>query len=413
MRKLLRSVVVVVLLLALFPATFAAAQSDRQNSNSDLVPGQLLIAFRPGTSLQQQDVVINRIGASLIFRIPQIDVAVVRVSPGQEAAALQQLRRERTVQHAAQDVRIRSAQIPGPNDPLWSQQWYLDFVQARQAWNVIGSGPGRGTIIAVIDDGIDVNHPDLQGKIVDFLIAPGVGALAPNNNNDGRHGTHVAGTAAAATNNGIGVAGICPTCRILAIRAYSDVLPQGSVGTAAWAITEAADRGARVINMSFGFQTPNDFPSIKPIGDRALAYAARRGVVLVAAAGNDSLSFPRGFPQSNPLVINVAALTPSGSKADFSRWGRWVAIGAPGVQILAPVRGGGYEALQGTSMASPIVAGIVGLIFESGICSTADCARTRLLTSATVHPGLNRYWPGGRIVNACRAVTNEWWRCAN
>ncbi|GBD19730.1 Thermophilic serine proteinase [bacterium HR28] len=408
MRKLLRLTIAVVLLLALFPATFVAAQSGGQDPG--LVPGQLVIAFRPGTSLQQQDAVISRIGGTVVFGIPEIDVAVVRVAPGQEASALQQLRRERVVQHAAQDVRIGSAQVPGPNDPLLSQQWYVDFVQARQAWQMVG--PGRGTIIAVVDDGIDVSHPDLQGKIVDFVIAPGISPLAANPS-DGRHGTHVAGTAAAATNNGIGVAGICPTCRILAIRAYSDFLGQGSVSTAAWSIVYAANHGARVINMSFGFQKPGDFPDIKPIGDRALAYAARRGVVLVAAAGNDRLTYPRGFPQSSPLVISVAALTPAGSKADFSRWGRWVAIGAPGVQVLAPVRGGGYAPLDGTSMASPIVAGVVGLMFESGICSTASCAQTRLLTSATTHPGLNRYWPAGRIVNACRAATNEWWRCAN
>ncbi|MCS7294670.1 MAG: S8 family serine peptidase, partial [Dehalococcoidia bacterium] len=154
-----------------------------------------------------------------------------------------------------------------------------------------------------------------------------------------------------------------------------------------------------------------DIQEAKPIGDRALAYAARKGVVLVAAAGNEgSPRPPAPFPDPNPLVINVAATTPAGNKAGFSNWGPWVEIGAPGTAIYSTIRDG-YASYQGTSMASPVVAGVVGLLFESGRCTTSSCATQRLFVGATRNPSLARYWPGGLVVNACRAVAPSFQHC--
>ena len=286
-----------------------------------------------------------------------------------------------------------------PDDPLYGQQWMHTAIDIQGAWK---QTLGKGAVIAIIDTGVDWQHEDLieniwinkneifgngiddegNGYIDDIIGWDFVDTYAypdipledfANEDNDPDdyfgHGTHVAGIAAAKLNNGKGIAGVCPNCKIMALKAgYAP----GYLETAdiVDAIVYAADNGADVINMSFG-SSYDDFAE-----KAAIDYAYEKGVVLVAAAGNsasDQTSFPAGYNN----VISVTATNGKNGLAYFSNYGIQTDIAAPGEKILSTVPKGGYylspyypplpgysnyALLSGTSMASPVVAGVVGLV---------------------------------------------------
>jgi hypothetical protein len=286
-----------------------------------------------------------------------------------------------------------------PNDPLFKEQWMHDKLQSLDAWEI---SKGNGTVIAVIDTGVDWTHEDLAGNIwknADEIDGDGIDndgngyiddvigwdfvdtfpystipqedfQYEDNNPSDYYgHGTHVAGIVAAQYGNGKGVVGVCPGCLIMPLRAgyapgyleYADTSE---------AIVYAADNGARVINMSYG-------GSFEDASQKAaLDYAYSKGVVLVAAAGNDSSS-SIFYPAGHENVVAVTATDSADQKAWFSNYGYWTDVAAPGVDILSTVPKDGYylassypplpnnpayAKLSGTSMASPVVAGIAGLL---------------------------------------------------
>jgi hypothetical protein len=225
-------------------------------------------------------------------------------------------------------------------------QWSINKINAPQAWDY---SLGGGVTIAILDSGVDGNHPDLAGK-------PTVAEIDKTNgaSSDAHHGTSVAGTAAANTNNGVGIAGIGWDSRILAIK----VLDSTGTGLASWpasGIYDATDRGAKVINMSLGGDA--DSQSVRD----AVAYALAHGVVLVASVGNDS-GTGATYPASIPGVIGVGASTQADGLATFSNRGPGLDISAPGVNLPAPGPGGTYAAVSGTSFSSPIVAGVAALL---------------------------------------------------
>lgn len=238
------------------------------------------------------------------------------------------------------------------DDPLRSQQWALDQLAAEPVWTV---SRGTGQTIAVIDSGVDATHPDLAGQLLvgtDLVTAGGTGGTDPFG-----HGTHVAGIIAASAGNHLGIAGLAPGARILPVRVL-DSDGAGWESDIAAGVLWAVDHGAGVVNLSLG--GPDASEAVRT----AITIAVSRGVVVVAAAGNErgqgsSVSYPAGF--GLPGELAVAATTKARVSAPYSNTGSYVSVAAPGDAILSTLAGS-YKSLSGTSMAAPYVSAVVALV---------------------------------------------------
>ncbi len=272
---------------------------------------------------------------------------------------------------------------PALVDPLMSSQWAVNTLRLPEAWQK--GATGEGTVIAVVDTGVDLDHPDLQGKLVpgwDFVDDDD----QPDDGNG--HGTHVAGITAAATGNGIGVAGTAPGAKIMPVRVLGDD-GSGTDEDIAEGIDWAIDNGADVINLSLGETGVVARLSKGGPLNMAIRRASDEGVVVVAASGNEGTA-KRAYRIGVPVLV-VNATDQNGEVASFSNVGDQRAVSAPGVGILStapmtpssiwPQGTDGYEELDGTSMAAPLVSGIAAILVARGydvagvidrITSTAD-----------------------------------------
>ncbi|MSP12505.1 MAG: hypothetical protein EXR62_06055 [Chloroflexi bacterium] len=354
------------------------------------VPDQVLVRFWVTVNDVNQELVVTRYNAQIVKKIESIGVQVWSLPPNQMANVLASLRSENAVEFAEPNY---LAYISGaPNDASFAQQWALTKIQAAQAWD-LGTGDPN-IIVGVVDTGADFSHPDLAGKLV-----PGYNFVANSSNpqDDHGHGTHVSGITAAATNNGIGIAGVGYNVRVMPLKALS-ASGSGSHGDIANAIIYGADHGVRVINMSLGGS------STSATLQDAVNYAYNKGVTIVTAAGNDNSSVP-SYPGGYPNVIAVASTDSSDLKSSFSNYGSNISVAAPGSGILSSVVGGGYQAWSGTSMASPNVAGLVALIISAKPSLTNSQVRQIIQNSADDlgSPGWDQYFGYGRI-NAYKAM---------
>jgi thermitase len=346
---------------------------------------RVIVKFQPTIPNQTRDAVINQLPVSKKENLRLKDTIVLSVPKGQAEILAQKLSRNPNVQYAEQDYVAKASAIP--DDPDYSSQWGLSQIFAPQAWNVTHGS--ASTLIAIDDTGIDGSHPDLSGKIVaraNFTTDPDV-------DNNG-HGSHVAGIAAADTNNGIGIAGTGYNTRLLSVK----VLDSTGSGYYSWianGITWSADNGAKVINLSLG-----GIASSQTL-QNAINYAVNKGVVVVAAAGNNGSIVPF-YPANYANVVSVAATDSNDHKASWSNYGQWVTIAAPGVNILSTYQGG-YAYLSGTSMATPFVSGVAGLIWSLHPTWTESQVVNKLETSADKISGTGTYWKYGRL-DACNAV---------
>ncbi|WP_059052141.1 S8 family peptidase [Paenibacillus senegalimassiliensis] len=237
-----------------------------------------------------------------------------------------------------------------PNDLLFSEyQWNLPVIETNRGWQL--SKGNDNIIVAVVDTGVDLNHPDLQGRLLQ-----GYNVINPEQKptDDVGHGTHVAGIISANVNNGEGIAGMMWGGKILPVKAL-DQSGAGTTYSVAQGIIWATDHGAKVINMSLGNYADAEFLH------EAIKYAFERDVVLIAATGNDNTERP-GYPAAYPEVLSVSATDYNLQRAAFSNYGDYIDVMAPGESIASTYPDNQYAALSGTSMASPHVAALAALI---------------------------------------------------
>lgn len=312
----------------------------------------------------------------------------VRVPRGWEAEAARRLGARPEVLWAQPDY-IRTTQT-GPNDPRFTEQWALEKIKAPTAWDTTTGA--ETVIVAVLDTGVDLEHPDLQGRLV-----PGRNFLQKDSppQDDGGHGTHVAGTIAATLNNNIGVAGVAAGASIMPLKVLNS-RGAGRDSTVATGVRWATDNGARIINMSFGGT------QISPVLTEAVAYATSRGVVIVVAAGNEATSQPN-YPAATEPAIAVAATNPRDEKPGFSNYGPWIALSAPGSSILSTHWDGSasYRWMSGTSMAAPHVTGVIALLLS--IRPSLTIAEVGEILRSTADPLGDTTLGAGRL-NAAQAI---------
>lgn len=323
----------------------------------------------------------------------------------------------------------------GTNDPYGGLQWGLDQLRAPQAW---ATSTGSGQVIAVVDSGVDLSHPDLSAKLIAGATFTGC-AAQPNGCGNGDwesgnttdppspHGTHVAGIAAAATGNAVGIAGAAPNASIMPVKVLTDA--GGTFEEVAAGIRWAADHGADVINLSLGA-----LPGVQALvlvgelddAKQAIEYAFNRGVVVVAAAGNDFASIC-GEPGFSPRALCVVATDRNEARAAYSNFAvsqdmnvvaapGGAAILACGDDVISSVPAGtesscgagrpGYDFYAGTSMATPHVAGAAALLTAQGrgVSQVYSILKSTARTPGTALRGTYTPTHGFGIVDATAAV---------
>lgn len=305
--------------------------------------------------------------------------------------------------------------LVGSNEPLFGQQWGLENtgqeggtsdadIDVRRAWSV---ATGEGVVVAVIDSGVNASHPDLVGQVIpgrDFVDNDNDPSPV-GNNLDESHGTFIAAIIAARV-DGAGMAGVAPDARILSVRACSE----GSCETldAINGIHYAVDRGADIINLSFGGPYPRDEPD--PPMAAAIEYARSRGVLVVTAAGNDPphlvgrdyMMVPAELPHANNLAVTA---TDRYDRIDDFYYGPGIDIAAPGVEIVSATVSG-HGVLDGTSFAAPHVAGVAALLKSTDLSMGYEELAARVMAWVDRPSAVSGKVESGRL-NAGHVLNNR------
>jgi subtilisin family serine protease len=357
---------------------------------SEFIRGRVLVQFRPESlSLAGRDLIAEA-GARDIGTLPATDVHVIELPEGaDEEATVRELQTRAEVEFAELDRVIPPADVI-PNDPWYTNwEWHLRKIQGPTAWSTTAGN--SSVVIAILDTGVDGTHEDLASKMV-------AGWNVYDNNSDTRdvngHGTLVAGTAAASSNNGMGVASVAWGCRIMPVR-ISDTMGYAYYSTMASGLTWAADHGARVANLSYRASTSST------VASAAQYFQSRGGVVTVAAGNEDAFE----ASPDNPYVLTVSGTDSNDLLYAWSNTGNNVDVAAPG-SAYTTVRGTGYSAASGTSIAAPIVAGIAALVFSANPGLAGDEVQTLIKQSSDDFglAGWDSAYGWGRV-NAAKAVT--------
>jgi subtilisin family serine protease len=438
--------------LAIAPAgnllPVSRSQASGPSGQPDAVPGELIVKYRQPMVAAAERIVNSAVGSTEVARANDLGASLVAVPAGASTDdAAQRYRALPQVEYAEPNVIFQADMTP--NDPFYGrQQWYYDDIGASKAWDMETGKPY--VIVAVLDTGVDITHPDLQGAIwtnrgevangidddgngcvddvngCDFVLPPTPPDTTtcstvsdPNGNidDDEGHGTFVTGIIAARGNNGIGVIGTAPNVTILPVKVL-DCQGKGTAWDAAEGVAYAAREGAAVINISFGSKvdSPDSATLQKEISKAHDAY----GVTIVAAAGNTAESADTAVvaPARYADVIAVSATDHSATngKAPFSNWGPEIAVTAPGVDIVSTVPAkfcarmacfgsDPYGSASGTSLSTPLVSGAAALLLSSGRVSTPDQVKALLQeTAAPLPDGAYHNWDGAGLIQIDKAL---------
>jgi hypothetical protein len=360
-------------------------------STEDFARGRILVEPRAGLSNDEFDKILKVHGGKR-RKLGQGNVHIVDL-PGNasETAVIEKLKHDPNLKFVELDRRVKAGMAV--TDPYIGSEWHIAKIGAQNAWDTT---QGAGVTIAILDSGVDTTHPDLAQNLV-----PGYNAY--DNNNDVSdvcgHGTAVAGTAAAATNNATGVAGVAGNAKIMPVRiAYYDATYgcYAYFSTIASGLTYAADHGVRIANISY--------PGISGSAavESAASYMKSKGGLVFVAAGNTN-SDP-GFAPSASMIM-VSATDSNDAKASFSSYGNYVNVSAPGAGIWTTSRGGAYQPWNGTSFSSPVTAGVAALMLAAGP-TLSNAKIEQLIYSTSVDLGAAGRDPvfGYGRVNAAAAV---------
>jgi len=384
----LASAVAAALLLA--PLSQAQAQSRGARADAAVaaqakkafVPGRILVEAKAGVSDAQLEATLAVHGSRSLGKLHRMKTHVMTVPPGlSEEKLLERLARHPHIEFAELDE-LLPVEATTTNDPLLSSQWHLTKIAANSAWQ---STNGSGTIIAILDTGVDASHPDVAGQIV-----PGWNIY--DNNADTSdvygHGTAVAGAAAAAGNNATGIASVSWGARVMPVRISG---PDGyaSLSTIAQGLTWAVENGARIANISYAASGSS---TVRSAADRM----REKGGVVTVSAGNTGAATGRASTDS---LIVVSATSSSDARTSWSAYGADVDLAAPGASIYTTLRGGGYGNKSGTSFSAPIVAGAAALIKSMRPDFTSAQIEAALLSTAVDlgTAGRDDYYGHGRL----------------
>jgi subtilisin family serine protease len=381
----------------------------------EYVAGQVLVLFQPGrvplteagaTSQVERTLAAAGVSAGIETRLEDpngfvltLTSAPTEITGEREAAALTALRARPEVRAA--DLNFVRTLHATPNDPGYPNQWAYRHIAAPAAWD---TAQALGVTVAVLDTGLDMNHPEFRGR-----IAPGYDYVNndPDPSDDNGHGTHVAGTIGAATNNGVGVASMAWVARVMPVKVAD---AQGRVNSADWinGVVYARTHGARVINMSFGG------PGSSGVEQATINDAWNAGLVIVASSGNSAQQGnPVNYPASYDNVVSVGATSAADRRASYSEYNNRVDLVAPGGDgnnatldqwILSTIPNG-YGLASGTSQAAPHVAGLAALMFSTANVWTNDTVVRAMQSTATdLGPAGRDDEYGYGLINAERAV---------
>jgi len=370
----------------------AVAASDSQpvsygtDGNAGYVSGEFIIGLG-GESREKLLELVKSWNAVVVSELPEIGAFLVRFEEPTVSVTMLEARAYAGFEYVEPNYHVHAALTP--NDPWWPSQWGFPKVRADLAWDIeLGS---RSVIVAVIDTGIDYHHEDLAEN---YLPS---GYDWVNHDNDPfddsfmGHGTHVAGVIGAVTNNGLGVAGLAQVSLMA-----EKVLNKTGLGTifdVAQGVIDAARKGARITNNSY--ETPVYSYTMRA----AFEYAWSRGVLNVAAAGNDSSNQPFYPAAFTEFVVSVAGTDQTDGWYSSSNYGDWIELSAPAVDIFSTLPGNNYGLFTGTSMSSAFVAGAAALMWSHCGAISTDGVRRRLQETAVDlgAPGRDPYFGYGRI----------------
>jgi len=346
----MRKKVIILLFTLLIFSLFCMDQTlGSSNDDSNYVRDELLVQLKVGVTDERLKELLSSFGGFITSEIPQIRVKQIKVPTHVLETVKRALANNPHINFVENNFVASASAIP--NDTFYSSQWHLQKIYAPEGWNI---STGSSEIpIAIIDSGVDPTHPDLASKLLQ-----GYNFLKDNLDTSDvlGHGTAVAGSAAALSNNYTGVTGVSWNSPIVPLV----VLNSNNYATyfdISRAITYAVDKGIKIINISIGGSSSSSTLQ------NAVNYAWNNGAVIFASAMNYSSSTPY-YPAACNNVVAVSATNRDDTIASFSNYGNWVDISAPGVSILTTNNGGGYGTWSGTSFSSPISAGLAALIFS-------------------------------------------------
>jgi len=382
------SVILLTAALLAVPIATTLATTAAMAQPPDWAKGHILVQPAAGLSDEALAQILAKRGARSLSHNQRINLHIVAVPPQAEWAVAKALAKNPLIAFAEPDMLVEPSGLM-PDDPEFLNEWHLEKVQAPTAWE---TSTGSGITVAILDSGVDPDHPELVSRLV-----PGWNAVSLNDDTTpvNGHGTYIAGVVAAETNNGLYVASLAYDAHLMPIRVTNASNGYAYDSDIARGLTWAADHGARVANIGYPITGSAAVSS-------AAQYMRSMGGVVVAPAGNGGYTASYG---NNPYVISVSATSSLDEKPSWSNYGNYVDVSAPGVSIITTRDGGTDQAVSGTSYAGAATSGVCALIMAANMALTPDEVES-ILNSTSDDLGTTGWDPlfGSGRVNAAAAV---------